>query len=270
MTSKLTKKDFNSIFIRSLSCPFSFGYEKQENMAYAYAMIPALKKIYADNKKGMSEALKRHLAFFNITNQCNTFCLGMSIAMEEEAAANEDFDANIINNTKVALMGPLSGIGDSLFWGTFKILATSIGTVYSLKGSVLGPILYWLAYNIPAFACRIGLFHAGYGSGTKFLTDAKTKSAMNKLMKGATILGLFIIGAMTASIVSVNIPVKISDGKNVQTISELINGIIPQLTSLLIFAGTYFAIVNKKISANRMIIIFTVVALFGAYFGVLA
>lgn len=270
MSSSITKKDINKTIVRSLSNPFSFGYEKQENLAFAYAMIPSLKKIYGDNKEKMSQALHRHLEFFNITNQANTFCLGVSIAMEEEAAANDDFDVNVINNTKVALMGPLSGVGDALFWGTFKILATSIGTVFSLKGSVLGPILFFLAYNIPSFVCRIGLMHIGYNAGAKFLADSKTKKIMDKVLMAATIVGLFVIGGMTATVVKCNISLAITDGANTQTISELLNGIIPCLTSLLVFLTTYWAIVVKKISSSKMILIMTVISLLGAYFGILS
>ncbi len=41
---------------------FSWNYERQMNMAYVYAMIPILKKLY-QSKEEMAAALKRHLEF---------------------------------------------------------------------------------------------------------------------------------------------------------------------------------------------------------------
>lgn len=63
--------------------------------------------------------------------------------MEESNARNEDFDTSSINNVKVALMGPLAGIGDSMFWGTLRVIATGIGTSLAMQGSILGPLLFW-------------------------------------------------------------------------------------------------------------------------------
>ena len=57
--------------------------------------------------------------------------------MEESNARNEDFDTSSINNVKVALMGPLAGIGDSMFWGTLRVIATGIGTSLAMQGSIL-------------------------------------------------------------------------------------------------------------------------------------
>lgn len=268
MISKLTKKDLNQSIARSCGCSFSWGYEKQGNIAYAYAMIPVLKKLYGTKEK-MAEALKRHLEFYNVTNQCMTFNLGISAAMEEEASENEDFDKTAINKTKAALMGPISGIGDALFWGTFKIIATAIGTTFALSGNILGPILFFLIYNIPAFAIRIGLMNAGYKFGTSFLSSIENNQLMSRILKGATILGLFVVGGMCASLVNLNIVFQISDGANTQTISELLNSIMPCLTSLLVFALTYFGIVIKKMKPLTMIILMTIISIVGAFFGIL-
>lgn len=102
------------------------------------------------------------------------------------------------------------------------------------------------------------------------MADSKTKKIMDKLLMAATIVGLFVIGGMTATVVNCNISLAITDGANTQTISELLNGIMPCLTSLLVFLTTYWAIVVKKISASKMILIMTVISLLGAYFGILS
>ena len=217
----------------------------------------------------MKAALQRHLAFYNVTNQCMTLNLGIAAAMEEEAAKNKDFDISAINKTKIALMGPISGIGDSIFWGILKIIATAIGTTFAVQGNILGPILFFLIYNIPAFAVRIGLMNAGYKMGTSFLSDVQSNGRLAKLLEGATILGLVVVGAMSASLVNLNIVASFSDGANTMTISDLLNQIMPCLASLLVFVATYYGIVKKNISPIVMIVIMTVVGIVGAYFGIL-
>ena len=48
------------VFWRSFQMEFSWNYERQMNLAYCYAMIPILKKLYK-SKEAMATALKRHL-----------------------------------------------------------------------------------------------------------------------------------------------------------------------------------------------------------------
>ena len=154
------KKELRSIFLRSLSLEYSWNYERQQNMGYCFAMLPAIKKIY--QKKEDQIAAKRHMEFFNTTPYISTAVFGISTAMEESNARNEDFDTSSINNVKVALMGPLAGIGDSMFWGTLRVIATGIGTSLAMQGSILGPLLFWLIFNVPAFAVRYICLKFGY------------------------------------------------------------------------------------------------------------
>ncbi|HBM6641561.1 TPA: PTS system mannose/fructose/sorbose family transporter subunit IID, partial [Enterococcus faecium] len=93
---KITKKDLSKVFWRSFQMEFSWNYERQMNMAYAYAMIPILKKLY-QTKEQMADALKRHLEFFNTTPHIVTLILGINAAMEEENVNDPDFDTSAID-----------------------------------------------------------------------------------------------------------------------------------------------------------------------------
>lgn len=119
----ITKKDLIKMFWRSLPMEFSWHYERQMHMGFCSMISAGLKKIYRNDPKGLSEALQRHLEFFNITPHVSTFVGGITLAMEEMNATQEDFDSSSINAVKAALMGPLSGIGDSLLLGTLRVLA---------------------------------------------------------------------------------------------------------------------------------------------------
>lgn len=114
-----------------------------------------LEKIYKDDHDGYVDALVRHVEFFNITPQLAPFVGGVVASMEEMKARGE-VDGEAISSIKTALMGPLSGIGDSIFIGCIRIIALGIGLSFALNGNIIGPLLYFLIYNIPAFIVRFG------------------------------------------------------------------------------------------------------------------
>lgn len=99
-----------------------------------------------------------------------TLILGISTAMEEENALDENFDTSSINSVKAGLMGPLAGIGDSFMWGTLRIIATGIGTSLAMNGNILGPILFFLLFNIPHVILRYICMMGGYKFGAGFLS----------------------------------------------------------------------------------------------------
>ncbi|GMA52814.1 hypothetical protein GCM10025857_41710 [Alicyclobacillus contaminans] len=112
--TKVAKKELNSVFWRSFALQGAFNFERMQNIGYAYSMVPIIKKLYK-NKEEQAQALDRHLEIFNTTPQMVPLILGISSAMEEENANNVNFDEQSINAVKASLMGPLAGIGDSIF-----------------------------------------------------------------------------------------------------------------------------------------------------------
>ena len=138
-SNKITKRDLKSVFFRSLTMEYSWNYERQQHMGYCFSMLPIIRRVYK-NKDDQVAAAKRHMEFFNTTPYVSTLILGISAAMEEANANEEDFDESSINSVKAALMSPLAGIGDSLFWGTLRVIATGLGVSLAMQGNILGPL----------------------------------------------------------------------------------------------------------------------------------
>ncbi|MBS4535581.1 PTS system mannose/fructose/sorbose family transporter subunit IID [Clostridium sp. D2Q-14] len=266
--TKVTRKDLNRIFWRSFQMEFSWNYERQMNLAYTYALIPLLEKLYK-KREDLSNALKRHLEFFNTTPHIVTMMLGVSAAMEEQNAENPDFDEGSINTVKASLMGPLAGLGDSFFWGTLRLIATGIGTSLALKGNVLGPILFILVFNIPHIAIRYFLTSAGYKMGTGFLQRLQEKGMMSKLTLGASILGLMVIGGMSASMIDITIPATIGSGDSATAIQDILDGIMPKLLPLGAFAIVYW-LLGKGIKATTILLGIALVGILGTWIGIFA
>lgn len=263
---KITKKDLNKVFWRSFSMEFSWNYERQMNLAYAYAMIPILKKLY-HTKEQMAEALKRHLEFFNTTPHVVTLILGINAAMEEENVNDENFDVSTIDSIKTSLMGPLAGLGDSFFWGTLRLIATGVGTSLALKGNVLGPILFLLIFNIPHILLRYFLTHWGYKLGTGFLKKIQSNGMMESLTFGASIIGLMVVGAMTASMIEINIPLMIGTGEEAISVQSIFDDIVPNILSLGAF-GIVFYLLKKDVKPLAILGGMAVVGILGALIGI--
>lgn len=254
---KLEHKEFMSNFWRSCALQGCFNYERQQGLGFGYAMIPSLKRIYKDDEEGFKDALKRHLTFYNITPQCTTFVQGIVIAMEEEAAANKDFDKSSINAVKTALMGPLSGIGDSIFWGTLRTIGLGIGISFCMQGSILGPILFLLIHNVPHWFVRYKGLEIGYSQGLSFMENATEGGLLENFSMAAKILGSVVVGAMIASMISFTTTITINMG-NYQTLAvqSIFDGIMPKLLPLILAFGCFGLIRKGKKTTTVMLLLF--------------
>ena len=246
-----------------------WNYERQMNTAFMWGMSKTIDRLYPDPKDDAKrkEAYKRHLEFFNITPQFGAFVLGLSAAMEEEYAENPDtFNPNMINSVKVALMGPLSGIGDSLFQGTVRVIAMSIGISLAKEGSILGPILaiiisFGVSFPLTWFGAKFG-----YLNGQKYLEQISKSNLMDKLMYGCSVAGLMVIGGMVASLVNVTTPLAYGEALQLQVI---LDGIMPKIIPLALTGIMYF-FVKKGIKPMIIILSCFVVGIALHYFGILA
>lgn len=263
----VTNKDLNKVFWRSFQLEFSWNYERQMNMAYTYAMIPILKKLYENDKEQMSLALRRHLEFFNTTPHISTLILGINAAMEEENANDPEFDTTTIDSVKTSLMGPLAGIGDSFFWGTLRLIATGVGTSLSLQGNILGPILFLLIFNIPHVIFRYLANKFGYKLGTGFLKKIQESGMMESLTFGASIIGLMVVGGMTSSMIVIDLPMKIGEGDNVVTLQSIFNDIVPNILNLGVF-GVIFYLLKKEINTLLILLGLAMVGIVGSLIGI--
>ena len=102
-----------------------------------------------------------------------TLGTGLAASMEKEAKENPDFDPNTINTVKVSLMGPASGVGDSLFWVTLRVLLASIAIPFALKGSILGMIIFLGGFEIVHMFCKYNLTFLSYKAGADFISKLK-------------------------------------------------------------------------------------------------
>lgn len=270
MTSnkKLSKKDIRGLFWRSLPMEFSWHYERQMHMGFTFMLASILQKLYGNDKEKLAQALQRHMEFFNCTPALSSFIGGIVASMEEKNASDEDFDTSSINTIKSALMGPLSGIGDSIILGTLRILAVGIGTSLAMQGSILGPVLFLLVFNIPNYLLHYIGAVKGYELGADFLEKIQKSGLMEKFMFAAALLGVMVVGGMTNELVVVSTPLTIGVGETASSVQGILDGIMPGLLSLGVM-GAYYKLLDKKVSAVWLIVGTAMLGIVCAQFGIL-
>lgn len=250
---KITKKELRQIFWRSFQLDWSWDYERQQHIAYSYGMTPVVEKLHKNDPEKKARALKRGLDFMAITPQLVPFLMGINAAMEEENANNEEFDDNTIVAVKTSLMGPLAGIGDSMIAGTLRIIAAGIAIGFSMQGSILGPLLFLLIFNIPAIIVRYYGLKIGYTKGASFISNAEKSGVMEKVTYAASIIGLMAIGGMIASYISLDLTLMIGQGEFAEPLTNYLDMIMPCLIQLGLFGAVYW-VLGKKVKTTWLLL----------------
>ncbi|AXG38885.1 PTS mannose/fructose/sorbose transporter family subunit IID [Enterococcus gilvus] len=198
---ELSKKDRLAVAWRSTFIQGSWNYERMQNGGWCYAMMPAIKKLYK-TKEDRILAMQRHLEFFNTHPYIASPIIGVTLALEEERANGAPVDDVAIQGVKVGMMGPLAGVGDPVFWFTVRPMLGALGASLALAGNILGPIIFFLAWNIIRWAFMWYTQEFGYRAGSK-ITDDLSGGLLQKVTKGASILGMFVLGALVQRWVNV-------------------------------------------------------------------
>ncbi|WP_291651895.1 PTS galactosamine transporter subunit IID [Clostridium sp.] len=259
----LTKKDITKLGLMSSFLQASFNYERMQAGGFTIAQLPFIKKIYKNDKKAISDAMNDNLEFINTHPNLVGFLMGLLISLEEN---NED--RSIIKGLKVALFGPLAGIGDAIFWFTLLPIVAGISASFAMEGSVLGPIIFFAVYLI-VFILRIAWTHLGYNLGVRAIDKIKHNSKV--IGKAATVLGVTVIGGLIASYVKINVltSIVVNESKTVSLQTDFFDKIFPNILPLGYTLLMYFLIKNKKISPVVLIFSTFIMAILLSFFGIL-
>ncbi|WP_436860477.1 PTS system mannose/fructose/sorbose family transporter subunit IID [Mammaliicoccus lentus] len=268
----LTKNDLISIFFRQQFQQASFNYERIHALAFCVDMIPVIKRVY-HTKEEQVEALERHLMFFNVTPAMSGPLIGVTAALEEAKSKGKDVDENTINSMKVGMMGPLAGVGDPLIWGTLRPITAALGATLALTGNILGPILFFVFFNIIRLAMKwYGLVY-GYKAGMNIIGDM-SGNILQKLTEGATVLGLFVLGVLVTKWTTIKSPIVISETTNqkgeteITTLQNILDDLMPGLLPLGLTFLMMF-LLRKKVNPIWLIFGLFGISILGYWLGIL-
>ena len=213
MTEKLqlSKSDRQKVWWRSTFLQGSWNYERMQNLGWAYSLIPAIKKLYT-KKEDQAAALERHMEFFNTHPYVAAPIIGVTLALEEEKANGAAIDDAAIQGVKIGMMGPLAGIGDPVFWFTVRPILGALGASLALTGNILGPLIFFIAWNAIRMSFLWYTQELGYKAGSEITKDM-SGGILQDITKGASILGMFILAVLVERWVSIKFVFNVSSVK---------------------------------------------------------
>jgi mannose/fructose/N-acetylgalactosamine-specific phosphotransferase system component IID len=283
MTKKISEKTLKKSFFTWFfwnGC--SQQAESMLGMAFGQSMAPVIDELY-DVKADKAAALKRHITLFNTESQVGSICNGIVCGLEE-ANANGDCSPELISSVKVALIGPTSAIGDSLWVATFIPILLTISLSLSQTSSSaawVGPLLYMIVYPIGTCALSWYLFKLGYKSGLSGMQGFMSTGKLDSLTDTMTVLGLIVVGALTASFVNLTLPIQIVrdvfdattgtilENQVIFNANNMVNSIFPKILPLGLTLLVYYLYSKKKWSPLSLMGLILILASILTYLGYL-
>ena len=244
--------------------------ERMEAPAFAGMMGKVADKLY-DDPEEQKALMLRHTQFYNSQPMVGVMINGIALGMEEQRACGENVPDELISSTKTALMGPFAGVGDSLFIGTLIPILLSIGLgLVGEQGSLAGPLFYIIAWLGIMLTFTWLTFRFGYRSGITAIHTLFESGMKDVAVRFANIVGLIIVGCISAQYVNVKIGWAYVSGEMTMSIQSVLDGILPGLLPLLLTLGAWALMEKKHWKMGRVFVLIFAIALIGRFFGILA
>ncbi|WP_258378226.1 PTS system mannose/fructose/sorbose family transporter subunit IID [Listeria ivanovii] len=254
---EVTKREIYKVGLRWLmSNTSAWNWERMQNVAFAWSMVPVLKKVTDGSKEEMGEALTRHMNFFNTEPTIGAPLVGSVAAMEVSKANGEDIPDDVFNAIKSGLMGPMAALGDSLFASTGNALLLSFGMGLALDGNVLGPIIFLVGWTAITLGFSMWGVQFGFREGMKIMDSAIFSSAMiQKVTAFLSILGLTVVGGLSAQFVSLSTSISWTSGESTTKLQEILDGLMPGLLPFILVLVVWYLHDKKSVSVMKLLVI---------------
>lgn len=263
----LKKSDYIKTSLRSYFLQNGFNYTTYQGTSYAYSIYPALKKVYKGKPKELKEALLGNIEFYNTNPQMVPFITSLQLAMLDNGEDVED-----ARGMKLALMGPMAGIGDSISQFGLAPLFSTIAASLATDGLIAGPILFLVSMIGIILAIKLTMGLLGYKLGTSVIDVLSQKISI--ISEAANIIGVTVISGLAVSFVKADIALKYtttldSGEEQVVALQTILDQILPRLLPALITIGVYYLIKKHNWSTYKLIGLILSVGIILSVLGVL-
>lgn len=264
----LTKSDYTKTSLRAYFLQNGFNYGNYQGLGYANMLYPALRKLYKDDDDALQAALKDNIEFFNTNIHFVPFIACLQLVMIENKTPNEE-----IRNIKMALMGPLAGIGDSLSQFCLAPLFGTIGASLASDGLMLGPAVYLLGMNITLLLVKLLTGQLGYKLGTSVISTLSEKMAV--ISNVASMIGVTVISGLAVNFVKIKCAIQYTSvlptgDVKIVAIQDMINAIAPNLLPVLYTGLMFYLIKKKKWTTYKLVIMTIIIGVILSVLGILA
>ncbi|EST89159.1 PTS system mannose/fructose/sorbose family transporter subunit IID [Vagococcus lutrae] len=263
----LTQKDYMITAARSYFLQNSFNYNTYQGIGYLYSILPALKKVYKNDSDELKKRAIANVEFYNVNPHMAPFVTSMQLAMYDHG---EDIDD--ARSIKMALMGPLSGIGDSLAQFGIAPLFSTIFAGLALDGLGFAPMGFWLSMLLSMFAIKMFMGYLGFKLGTSIIDTLSDK--ITRISAAANIVGVTVIAGLSTTFVKANIPIeyvsKMADGtEQIISLQEILDKILPKMLPVALTIIVYYLVKKRNWSTYRLLALLFTIGILGSLLGIL-
>lgn len=270
----VSKKDLVKAWWRwttAVEVPVSF--DRMQALAFGYSMNGVMRKIYKDKPEELKDAMKRHTSMFNTNCDWGSIIHGITISLEEQRALGheDEITPEMIQSLKIGLMGPLAGISDSVDQGIVATIPLAIFVPMAQQGSVLAAFIPGLIYIAWSYFWSWTLFNKGYTLGKNSVLEILHSGAIKKVIDIASIVGLFMIGCLSASYVKVSTILEFASGANgaTTTVQSILDGILPNMLPFVVVMSMYLYITKRGPKFIRLMVYTMVIAVVLTFFHII-
>lgn len=267
---RITNKDLMKVWWRWVFFQeASVSYERLQAPGFFYAISPVLVKLYGDNPEELTAACKRHMQFYNSEPYCGLAIHGITLALEEERANGAPISDEAINSLKTGLMGPLAGLGDSVRAGTIAPIVTAFCISIGQTGNLIAPFLLEGILVAIVWPFAIWLLKKSYHTGKEGIQEIFSSGKLNWITTMTSTLGGITLGALAASYVTLSSPLEfvLGKGSKIALQADVLDVILKNILPLsMVLLSVY--LLNKKVSAVKIILILAAVCALGVLIGV--
>ena len=247
-----------------------YNYERMMGQSIAHTFTPVIDDLYKDDPSKRKDVMKRESEFFNVHIEFGACIPGMAIAMEEEKSINDSIPGEFITNIKTSLMGPLAGMGDSIWQGVVIpiLLAICIDITTSGDGNIWGAIIYAVVIIVAAYLLSYFNFMFGYKAGSEAVLDFLEKGTLNKVLEAASIMGCIVMAGLVVNFVSIECGLTFEGADNTIVIQEQLDSILPGLIPLGMTMLVYY-LLKKRWTSIKIILLLVVIGIVCGWTGIL-
>lgn len=249
-----------------------YNYERMMGQSCCLTFMPVIRYLFPNDKEKQIDVMTRELEFFNVHTEFGSCILGLAISLEEDKAMGQDIPNELITNIKTSLMGPLAGVGDTIYQGVLIpiLLALCIDITSAGSGNIWGAVVYLILMAAISYGLSIANFMFGYTAGGDAIMEFLEKGTLNKLVKGASILGCMVMGGLIVNYVSATCGLVINASGTQFNIQEsLFDAVLPNILPLGVTMGVFGLMNYKKWTSIKVILLLVVIGIVGGVTGIL-
>lgn len=263
----LTKKDVQKAALTWWATShMTYNYQRLQAGSMTTMLGPIFEKLYPNNKEKIAEGCQRQMLYFNTEPRWGAIIPGMVVALEEAYATDPEggVDGGLITEIKTALMGPLAGIGDTVWAGLMKPIILSITLAWAMQGAIAGAWAYWLI----TWGLDLGITYYMFMRGYKLGTDSVDRFLEGGFVKTVTtaigIVGMFCLGAMVVKYVGVKAVLTLEMTTTTLDFGAILNKIVPSFLPLVVTLFAYWMQVKGKKVTTVLLALFAIGFIGGA------